>query len=417
MSDPAELPGALDGIRVVEVCDELGVFAGKLLADMGAEVVKVEPPEGDPTRRYPPFLDDEPGDERSLYFWHYNTSKLGVTLDLGAESDRVRFAELVRRADILVVSGSPARLAELGLGYDAMRDRNPELIMVSITPFGLSGPRAGDQATDLTILAGGGPVWSCGYDDHSLPPVRGGGNQGYHTACHFAVLSVLTALLYRDAAGRGQHIEVNAHAAANVTTEAGSYTWLVAGDTVQRQTGRHAAVAPTMPSQIRCADGRYVNSGLPPRRPAAFRAVYDWIDSLGLLDEFPEAALLEEGMRRERFDLAAIQTDEEVRAIFGAGREGLNFLAARLPAYDFFTGGQERGLQLGIIYSPEEVIADPHFVERGFPVEVEHPELGRSFTYPGAPYRFERSPWRIRRRAPLLGEDNDRVFAELDADA
>ena len=100
-------------------------------------------------------------------------------------------------------------------------------------------------------------------------------------------------------------------------------------------------------------------------------------------------------------------------AIFGAGRSAMNFLAARLTAYEFFTGGQQRGFQIGIIYAPEEVLEDPHFVARGFPVEVDHPELERTVTYPGAPYQLLGSPWRIRRRAPLLGEDNERVFAEL----
>ncbi len=406
-------PGALEGLLVVELCDELGMFAGKLLADMGAEVVKVEPPEGDRTRTYPPFVDDEPGAERSLYFWHYNTSKAGVTLDLGEVADREQLRALVDRADILLQSGD----AGADLEYESLRETNAGLIMVTLSPFGRRMPREDEASTDLTILAGGGPVWNCGYDDHSLPPVRGGGNQGYHTASHYGVMSALVALLYRDETGRGQHIDVNAHAAANVTTEAGTYSWLVAQETVQRQTGRHAGVNPSMPSQVECADGRYVNTGIPPRRPEAFGAVCEWLRTAGLAEEFLEFPLLEEGMRRERFDMSMLQQDEELMAIFGAGRAAMNFLAERLTAYEFFTGGQERGFQIGIIYSPEEVLEDPHFIERGFPVEVEHPELERTVTYPGAPYQLLGSPWRIRRRAPLLGEDNERVFAELAGDA
>ncbi len=404
--------GALEGLRVVELCDELGMFAGKLLADMGADVVKVEPPEGDPTRGHPPFVDDEPGPERSLYFWHYNTSKSGVTLDPEREADRERLRALIDRADILLQSGE----AGADLDYERLRETNAGLIMVTISPFGRGMPREGEAATDLTILAGGGPVWNCGYDDHALPPVRGGGNQGYHTASHFAVMSALVALLYRDETGRGQRIDVNAHAAANVTTEAGSYTWLVAQETVQRQTGRHAAVNPSMPSQVLCADGRYVNTGLPPRRPEAFAAVCEWLRAAGLAEGFVEFPLLEEGMRRERFDMSRLQQDEELLAIFGAGRAAMNLLASRLTAYEFFTEGQRRGFQIGIIYAPEEALEDPHFIARGFPVEVEHPELERTVTYPGAPYQFGASPWRIRRRAPLLGEDNARVFAELAED-
>ena len=411
-SDPA--PGALSDLRVIELSSECGAFAGKLLGDMGAEVIVVEPPEGGSLRACGPFLDDEPGPERSLSWWHYNTSKLGVSLDLESETERERFRRLVASADLLIECEAPGRMAELGLDYSDLQKLRQDLIMVSITPFGRVGPRSQDHATDLTVLAGGGPVWSCGYDDHSLPPVRGGGNQGYHTGCHFAVMSALVALLLRHETGVGQHIDVSMHAAANVTTEAASYDWLVAQSSVQRQTGRHAAAHMTQESQIRCADGRYVNTGVPPRAPPEFAALYAWIEELGLLEEFPEAFLLKLGQERERIDLSMIREDEELRTIFGAGRLGQNLVASKISAYDFFVGSQERGLPVGIVYSPEEVMEDRHFVARGFPVEVEHDNLGRSFTYPGAPYVFHGSPWRIQRRAPLLGEHNEQVFAALD---
>jgi crotonobetainyl-CoA:carnitine CoA-transferase CaiB-like acyl-CoA transferase len=410
--------GPLAGLRVVELCDEKGAFAGKLLADMGAEVIKVEPPEGDATRGYPPFAEGAEGlppNERSLWFWHYNTSKRSITLDIDDAGDRARLRRLiVETADIFLESLPPGRLATLGLDYPDLRADAPRLIMTSITPFGRSGPRAEEQATDLTILAGGGPAWMCGYDDHSLPPVRGGGNQGYHTGCNYAVMATMVALLHRNRTGRGQHIDVNMHAAANVTTEAGSYTWLVARQTVQRQTGRHAGVQMTMPSQIRCADGRYVNTGIPPRDPRQFRLVYDWLKELGLLEQFELTPLLEQLVEGEPIPLWRLMEDEEARAKFAAGREAVNFLAEHMSAYDFFTGGQQRGFQFAIIYSPEEAFEDQHFHARGFPVEVEHPEIGRSFRYPGAPYRFTRTPWRIARRAPLLGEDNKAVLGALE---
>jgi crotonobetainyl-CoA:carnitine CoA-transferase CaiB-like acyl-CoA transferase len=400
---------ALGGLKVIELSSERGALAGKLLADMGAEVIVVEPPAGDPMRGYEPFLDDEPGPERSLYWWHYNTSKLGVTLDLEDEADRSGFRQLVAHADLLIECEAPGRLAQLSLDYPDLREGNPDLIHVSITPFGRDGPPDA-QATDLTVLAAGGPVWNCGYDDHTIPPVRGGGNQGYHTASHFAVMSALVALLARDEHGGGQHIDVNMHAAANVTTEAGSYEWLVAGTTVKRQTGRHASQHVTMESQIACADGRHVNTGVPPTRREHFSALHAWLVDLGLVDQFPEAIFLEMGMNRERIQVSKITEDDEVRAIFGAGREAMNQIAKSLTAYEFFIGAQERGLPVGVIYSPEEVMEDPHFVARGFPVEVRHEDLGRSFVYPGAPYVFRRTPWRITRRAPRLGEHNDAVL-------
>jgi crotonobetainyl-CoA:carnitine CoA-transferase CaiB-like acyl-CoA transferase len=226
-------------------------------------------------------------------------------------------------------------------------------------------------------------------------------------------MSVLVSLLAREETGRGQHIDVNLHAAANVTTEAGSYEWLVARTTVQRQTGRHAGPQLTMESQVQCADGRWVNTGVPPMKPVEFKSLLDWVDSLGLGDDFPERIFLEMGMKRERIDLSRILEDQELQAIFGAGREAVNLIASRVSAYDFFTGAQKRGLSVGIIYSPEEVMDDPHFVERGFRVPVVHDKGSDPYIYPGAPIIFHGTPWRIQRRAPRLGEHDDEILGPL----
>jgi crotonobetainyl-CoA:carnitine CoA-transferase CaiB-like acyl-CoA transferase len=404
---------ALHGIRVVELSHERCAFAGKLLADVGADVVVVEPPEGSALRRWGPFVDDRPDPERSLAWWHYNTSKRGVVLDLDADAGREGFRRLVARADLVLEAEDPGRLAARGLDYGDLARR--ELIWVSVTPFGRRMPGRADLATDLTVLAAGGPVWSCGYDDHTLPPVRGLGFQGYNIACHYAVMSALTALVARGVSGEGQLVDVSMHAAANVTTEMASYNYLVQGTTVQRQTGRHALETLSMPSQVRCADGRYVNTGVPPRQPKEYAGLLAWLRELGIADEFPEAVFLELGAKRDSIDLSKIGQDDEVTAIFGAGREALNFVASRVSAYDFFVGAQRAGMPVGVIHAPEEAFEDPHFVARGFQTPVEHPELGRSVRYPGAPYRFEKTPWRISRRAPRLGEHTAEVFAELSA--
>jgi crotonobetainyl-CoA:carnitine CoA-transferase CaiB-like acyl-CoA transferase len=396
---------------VVELSHERAAFAGKLLADMGADVIAVEPPEGSALRRWGPFVDDRPDPERSLAWWHYNTSKRGVVLDLDTDAGRGSFRRLVERADLVLEAEDPGRLAVLGIDYADLA--RPELIWVSVTPFGRDMPGRADLTTDLTLLAAGGPVWSCGYDDHTLPPIRGLGFQGYNTACHYAVMSALTALIQRGVSGEGQFVDVSMHAAANVTTEMGSYNYLVQRTTVQRQTGRHAMETLSMPSQVRCADGRYVNTGVPPRQPREYAGLLHWLRELGVADDFPEAVFLEMGAKRDFVDLSKIGQDDEITAIFGAGREALNFVASRLSAYDFFVGAQRAGMPVGVIYAPEEAFEDPHFVARGFQTPVEHPELGRSVRYPGAPYRFEKTPWRIARRAPRLGEHTEEVLHEL----
>jgi len=394
--------GPLDGVRVVELSHEHGAWAGKLLADLGADVVVVEPPGGSPQRRYGPFLDDEPGPERSLWWWHYNTSKRGVV----AERTDERLRALIAQADVLIEAEAPGVLDDIGLGWSALSAVNRRLVMVSITTFGQSSPRSHEPATDLTVMAEAGPAWSCGYDDHELPPVRGGGNQSFHTACNWAVMSVLVALLHREETGEGQHIDVSMHATSNVTTEMATYGWLATGAEVQRQTGRHAAPIFTQPTQVRCRDGHYATTGLPPRSPADFANVLALLDRLGMRDEFPQSALLELGAEHERLNLADLETDPLIGEIFGAGREVLWFLAENLDAYDFFVETQRIGIATGVVYTPGEALTDPHFVERGFPVEIEHPELGRSFTYPGAPYRFTGTPWSAT-RAPLLGEHQE----------
>ena len=406
---------ALQGFRVLELASERVAFAGKLLGDMGADVILIEPPGGDPSRNYPPYLDDEPGEDRSLFWWHYHTSKRGIVLDLDTPEGAESFRRLAATADVVLESEPRQRLATLGLDYDALKQLRGNLIHAAVTPFGRNDPASDLPATDLTIMAAAGPPWSCGYDDHTLPPVRGSGNQGYHTGCHFAVMSILTALLHRGVTGVGQFIDVSMHAANNVTTEAASYAWLVAGQTVQRQTGRHASTRETGPTQTRCADGRYANTGVPPRAPGEFASLLAWLRELGLDAELPEAVFLQMGADWEGpFDLSQLGQDDTVTAVFRAGRQALELIAKRVSAHEFFIGCQTAGLAVGAINAPEEAFEDEHFKARGFQVEVRHDDLGRSIRYPGAPYSLPASPWRISRRAPSLGEHTDEVLAQLD---
>jgi len=409
--------GPLDGVRVVEIASEATAYAGKLLADHGATVVLVEPRAGSPLRWYEPFVDDVADPERSLWWWHHQTSKHGVALDLDDPTDSRRLRALLAAADVVVEAEAPGRLAAAGLDPAAVRADAPRLVWTSITGYGPTDERSRQPFTDLTLLAEGGPVWSCGYDDHTLPPVRGGGGQAFNTGAHYAVMSILTALLYREYAGVGQRIDVNLYAAANVTTEFASYSWLVAGQTVQRQTGRHAAPNPSFPTQAATADGRHANTGIPPRRPPEFRAVVAWLDELGIAEDFDGIGVLRlgaeldgEGEAGNVLDLAQIAEDDLMGEIFQSGRDAVIFIAAHVTAQEFMLGMQQRGMASGAINSPEEVLADPHFVARGWPTPVHQPELGRTVTYPGGPIRFGATPWSIRRTAPRLGEHDDTVF-------
>jgi crotonobetainyl-CoA:carnitine CoA-transferase CaiB-like acyl-CoA transferase len=409
----ADLEGALTGVRVVELASDHAAFAGKLLADLGAEVILVEPPGGHPSRGYGPFVDDRPDPEGSLWWWHYHTSKLGVVLDLEDGDDADRFRRLVEHADIVVEGETPGRLAALGLDFADLRVGHDALVWVSVTAFGRDNSRRNEEFTDLTLLAGGGPVWSCGYDDHSLPPVRGLGNQGYQIGSVWAAIGALTAYLARDVTGAGQLVDVSLHAAANVTTESATQAWLVAGEEVHRLTCRHAGRAGlvSMETLALTGDEKWLNTGVPPRTPREFAALAQWLEELGLHDEFPGAVFLDMGAEREAIAFGDIGVDPIVTEIVGAGREAMMFIASKLTADDFFTGGQQRGLTCGPIYAPEEIMASEHIEAREFPTPVFHEDLGREVVYPGAPFKMSASPWRISRRAPRVGEHQHVVSA------
>ena len=192
---PIAPPGALDGVKVVELASEHGAWAGKLLADLGADVIVVEPPGGHPSRAYGPFVDDEPGPERSLWWWNYNTSKRSVVLDLAPRRRGARSATSPPTPTSCSRASRRERWPSSGSTTTRPAADHPELIWVSVTPFGRATSRAHEPATDLTLLGGGGPVWNCGYDDHTIPPVRGGGNQAFHIGSVFAAMSALTAVL------------------------------------------------------------------------------------------------------------------------------------------------------------------------------------------------------------------------------
>jgi crotonobetainyl-CoA:carnitine CoA-transferase CaiB-like acyl-CoA transferase len=410
---PQFVPGALEGVRVIELASEHGALAGKILADLGAEVIVVEPPGGHASRRFEPFLDDAPGPEHSLWWWFYNTGKLSVVLDLHAAEGAARFRSLVETCDVVLEGEPPGVLGGVGLDYEAFERRDIPLVWVSITPFGRSSPRSGEPVTDLTLQAGGGPVWSCGYDDHLLPPVRPGGNQGYHTACLWAVEAALVALYVRQTQGSGQLVDVSMHAAVNVTTEAATYEWLVAQATVQRYTFRHAAVRLTPPRLMPSADGNTVIGALP-RRDSEFAALMEWMEQLGLAGQFEEFFFLGMGVERGGVQLPEIASDPEAAAIYQAGADGLRLVAAHLPGQEFFLEAQRRGIPAAVLLSPDEVLGDAHLIARGFPVDILHEDLGRSFVYPGPVYRASASPWRVRGRAPHVGEHADTVWSTVE---
>lgn len=395
----------MSDLRVVEISGLFTAVGARVLAELGAQVTVVEPPAGSPQRRRPPFVDDEQGDERSLRWWAGNAGKHGFAVDLDTTEGVDTLRQLIDAADIVVAEGDT--LADGAVSYGQCARDNVGLIWISVTPFGLHSSRAGDPVTDLTMLAGGGPVWNCGYDDHTLPPVRGAGDQSVNIAGMYCAIGALTALAFRDQGGQGQVVDVNVTAACNVTCEQATYHWLVNQATCVRQTGRHAYPILSSSVQVRCADGLYATTGVLPRKPEDFGRLLAWLGELEIVDELPEAVFLELGSQRgEPVDLALIGEDDETTAILSAAREAISLIASRMPAKQFYIASQRKGFPAGAVLPPDVAFEDEHTAARGFQVSVDHPELGRTVKYPGTPYIFSETPTTAPTRPPQLGEHN-----------
>lgn len=390
--------GPLVGLRVLELADEKGQFCGKLLADLGADVVKIEPPGGEPCRLVGPFLDDIPHPDRSLSFWYYNTSKRGITLNLETENGRALFRRLAADADVIVETFPPGYMVSLGLDYESLRAENPGLVLCSLTPFGQTGPWRDYASSDLLHMAAGGEMASCGYDGSDLPIAPGGGN-AWHMGCHYAYIGIMAALVYRSVSGQGQYIDTSIHEACALTTESAIANYVYRGETLLRQTGRHHAPAPTSRTQFRAKDGVYVTAlisgGLNPRN---VKALADLMDVTGMAGD----------LKDPKYQDPSVIADSASHIIDGL----LASFIASLPAEEVYHAGQQRGFTWGAVRAPEDLLDDQHLHDRAFWKTVEHPELGRSFVYPGEAAIYNGTPWEISRRAPLVGEHNAEIFCE-----
>jgi len=402
VSDAESLPGPLAGLRILELADETGQFCGKILGDLGADVVKIEPPGGEPNRQIGPFLDDIPHPERSLSFWYYNTSKGGITLNLETVDGRQLFMRLAATADVVMETFRPGFLASLGLDYESLRTQNPGLISCALTPFGQTGPWRDYLSSDLLHMAAGGEMASSGYDEADVPnapPIAPGGGNAWHTGCHFAYMAIMAALVYRTITGQGQHIDASIHEGCALTTEAAIANYIYRGEVVQRQTGRHHAANPTPRTQFRAKDGTYVCALVGGRlNPKYVGELADLLDSYGMAGDLRDPKYQDQAV-------IAANTSHIIDDLVA------KFIAS-LPAEEIYHAAQSRGFTWAAVRAPEELLDDPHLRDRGFWKEVEHPELGRSFLYPGEAAIYNGSPWRISRRAPLIGEHNSEILGD-----
>ncbi len=389
--------GALSDLRVIELAQGIaGPYCGKLLADLGATVIKIEPPEGDRARRLGPFPQDQPHPEKSGLFLHLNTGKKSVTIDVSVTSGQMLLRKLLDRADVLIESEGPSRTAGYGLSYDDLKADFPQLVYLSITAFGCTGPYKDYQGNSLTAMAMSTIMYATG--DPEREPLTTGGTPADYIAGIHGWIGALAALAYREGEGLGQHVDVSLAEAAACADEYNAAMYAFQGAIRGRFYSRHVFGYPMdiMP----CKDGHIVlipgASGFPQRGITTEGAVSAMALLLGdpELDQQPLFNSFAERMVRWR------EVDDLL----------LPWLMEH-EAKEIVETAQALRMPFALVPSVKDLLEDEHLAARDFFQRIGHPEAGE-LPYAGPPFRMSETPARIE-RAPLLGEHNEEALAEL----
>ncbi|HVY99783.1 MAG TPA: CoA transferase [Dongiaceae bacterium] len=409
-------PGLLAGIRVVEIGEEIGEYCGMLLAGLGCDVVKVEPPEGAATRKIGPFLDDGEDRERSLYFWHYNRGKRSVAIDIATEAGSRAIDELLSGADVLLDSSGNAVNAALGLDRAALPARFPSLVVARMTPFGDEGPWASFKGSDLVHLALGGVMMNCGYDPdpslkYDLPPIAPQVWQAYHIAGEQLAIGIVAALLHRHRTGEGQEVACAVHEAVAKNTELDVMSWIMRRAPLWRLTCRHAIEQPNhTPNISHTKDGRwYISWGVGPRDEAA---LIPFLSRSGMQADLSSAGQPADPSSRN-VPGSARASERQLHVLDVIQRYVRSFRYDTMP----WREAQEAGLLWSPLRKPHESALDPHWLSRGSFADIEHPEFGRTFRYATSKWLSTATSWQVGRRSPRLGEHTAEVLSERRAPA
>lgn len=393
----------LSPYRVLDLTTERGLLCGQILADLGADVIKVEPPGGSSARKLGPFYQDQEEAENSLYWWAYNRNKRAITLDITKTEGQEILRRLAKSAHFLVESENPGSLAKYGLSYNDLAQENPGLIYVSITPFGQDGPKASYADSDLVILACSGPLVITGDEDR--PPVRLSVPQGYLHASAAAAPAALIALHESHRSNKGQHIDISAQQAAAQASQSSVLTAPLHDADVRRMAGG----AKMGPLAIRllwpAKDGHVSIAFLFGSAFAHFtKRLMDWIYEEGGCDKEVQG-MDWVGMGGLLFgaDPKTIADYERLKLIIE------DFTKSRTKE-ELFRNARERGLLLAPVTTIEEVTHSEQLESRKYWTSVDHEELGKAFHYPGPFAKFSEQPITYRRRPPKIGEHNAEVY-------
>lgn len=397
--------GPLEGLRVVELGDETVEYCGLLLMGLGAEVVKVEPPGGGPSRKIGPFVAGREGDpEASLFFWHYNRGKKSVLIDRSLPEGGAALLGLLEGADVLLRSVSPATVGMPELGGSLPTSRFDQLIDARISPFGEAGPWSEFKGSDLVHLALGGVMANCGYDPepnggYDLPPVAPAMWHSYHIVGEQVAIGILAALLSRAGNGKGQEVVCAIHEAVAKCTEADIMSWVMRRAPMFRQTCRHSAeVVDDSLTIASPKDGRWVMSMLLGDRDA--ERLFDFVKSYGLVPEIDhgDEAQVTGGARDVPGTAGLSARGREASQL--ALRLVRQFTFGRVP----WQQAQEAGILWAPLRRPEENLEDKHWWQRESLQNIAHNDPPGSYAYPVSKWVSDGPCWQAGGRAPHLGE-------------
>jgi crotonobetainyl-CoA:carnitine CoA-transferase CaiB-like acyl-CoA transferase len=379
--------GFLHGLRVLDLADEKGDFCTKLLADMGARVIKVEKPGGDVSRNRGPFFKDTSRSKNSIPFFYNNTNKLGITLNLEHNEGKSLFSKLVPNTDVIVETFAPGALKRMGLNFEALCSLNPKLIWASVTGFGQNGPRRNFKVNDLVASAYGGQMYVCG--SPAAPPLKSFGDQSYYAVSLFAATAILLALRNRAKTGTGEHLDISLQASVTATLEHVMVRYFAEGVIFQRQESLHWNEGFVV---LPCKDG-FIHVTLFQK----WETLIEWLATEGLAADLADEKWLDEGYRRQHLGhvIAVLQkwtTAHTIQEIFET---------AQLMRFPWTP-----------IQSPNEVCDSPQLKARKFFIERKDTGYGKTVCDPGSPYKTSSKFESRTHPAPMPGEHNELIYQQ-----
>ncbi|MFC1945838.1 CaiB/BaiF CoA transferase family protein [Chloroflexota bacterium] len=388
----------LGHLRVLDLTDDKGQLCGKILGDLGADVILIEKPGGSLARTRGPFFHDEIDPEKNLRWFANNTSKRGITLNLESVQGKRIFKKLVKTADFIIESATPGYMDSIGLGYSSLSALDSGIIMCSITPFGQSGPYAKYEATDLVANAMGGLMYICGDPDRA--PLRISQEQAYSMAGVQAAAAAMIAFHYRQMSGDGQHIDVSLQASMVQTLMQPMPTWSLLHHVQKREGTKTPRAHITLGVVFGCKDGYLSWRIFPGSNGNRTRALIDWMSEEGMADDLDQVNWEETDYRT----MTQEQVDhwEEVICKF--------FL--KHTKQELHEGAVKRGIFIFPVSSVGDLVSNEQLKARNFWISLDHPELETALTYPGAPYILSETPWKMSHRAPLIGEHNEEIYLD-----